>query len=147
MRFQVPDDCYLLTRIDIITNCGCGLLGNYFGDSPELFVRDMMPEIKWVEWNFRAKKWEDVENHKRYFEWLSEVLGVRKKEDWLNVTYADVGRLHGLSLIESYYGGKLNDFLATFVEEFEDMVKSFPDVQKWMGDVIVELIPGRCGIK
>jgi len=109
--FEVPQGLYSLTKQMVIERGGARLL-NYFMNSPQNLVTKLNPELNWIDWMFKKNhKWMDVENHKKYFQWLGEELGFREEKDWRNLGHTHVLRLNGETLIKRYYGGSLMKFV------------------------------------
>jgi len=145
MRIQCPEGCYSMTQKEINARGGSWLL-KFYRCSPELFVRNMVPEIKWITWWFRGnKKWEKVEDHLKYFKWIGEELGFKTKEAWMKLTLFDVQRLNGGVLIREYYGNSVRLFVKTFLGMEEKVAKK--DLQMRMMDVVFFLLPKHTPIK
>ena len=50
----------------------------------------MHPEYKWLPWKFDTvphRFWEDINNVKRYVQWLGDQLNIKTMEDWYQVSY------------------------------------------------------------
>jgi len=77
-----PQSFYSLTLVDFKKNYGSRITRIY-RDSTQAIVTELNPEMKWSRWLFRRnRKWENMHNHKKYFDWVGEEMGFEKKEDW-----------------------------------------------------------------
>jgi hypothetical protein len=52
--------------------------------------------------------WENVANHKLYFDWLGGELNVKTPEDWNRVTIDKVAEHGGSGLLMNYYNNSLS---------------------------------------
>jgi len=144
LRHEIPQHLYSISILDISSNYGTSLLKHHYGNSLEKFVTGLNPEFDWIEWMFKGtRKWEDLENHKRYFDWLGEELSFTKPSHWQALSYADMIRLNGLSLVEKYYNGCVNEFIFSHLDNYRawDREERKRVMQKWMHDLINELLP------
>src|SRR5690606_1900748 len=62
-------------------------------------------DTTWFPWlfrNFQCNVWENLENHKLYFDWLSEKLEINCQYDWYRVQMSDIWRNYGTNLLKCY---------------------------------------------
>ena len=67
------------------------------------------PEHDWIIWKFvyvPKKFWENIENQRKYFDWLAKELNVKQPDDWYKVTLSHVDEFHGSGVLD-YYSGSL----------------------------------------
>jgi hypothetical protein len=58
----------------------------------------MRPDHDWQEWRFVTSTkhlWDNVENHRRFIEWVGKKLGVEELKDWYGVSAEQVDKLGG----------------------------------------------------
>jgi len=141
LMFLIPFDLYSLSQLQVMENKGKMMLKHFFENSPEILVKKLKPQLKWMTWMFKGNhKWEDKKNHKRFFEWIGKELGIETPTQYYSLTYSDLNRLGGRSLIQTYYGGSVNLFLKTQLKiERVDTVRR--EVQKCMTDFVGQLLP------
>jgi hypothetical protein len=55
---------------------------------------NIYPDYPWHPWKFESPApkgfWTDIQNQKKYFDWLGEQLGVKTMDDWYNVKYSSI---------------------------------------------------------
>jgi hypothetical protein len=90
LGYKTFDEWYAITREDVLTNHGLGLIALKYGASAPKAIMSVFSEHEWLEWRFtkvQQNYWSNTENRKAYLEWLASQLGVEKMEDWYNVTW------------------------------------------------------------
>ena len=105
LGFTKLDDWYGLTQQHFRDNGGNGLLANYYRNSPVDAVCEFKPNRQWDEWKFHATPqgfWSKKVNRKRYMDWLSKRLRIRKPEDWYRVTRQDFYEHDGAVFLKWY---------------------------------------------
>jgi very-short-patch-repair endonuclease/ABC-type Zn uptake system ZnuABC Zn-binding protein ZnuA len=128
LRFTEPEHWYKITQNSINNNHGCGLLGHYYDSSPILFVKIIYPHYEWLEWKFGMVShgfWQDINNHKRYAEWLGNELGFTEPEHWYKITQNSINNNHGCGLLGIYYNGSPILFLRGVFPEYEWLETKF----------------------
>ncbi len=66
----------------------------------------IFPEYNWVPWKFNRVPtgfWDDIENHKKFFNWVAKEKNIQKPADWQRVTLDDITQLGGRGLLMSKY--------------------------------------------
>jgi aromatic ring-cleaving dioxygenase len=114
LNYKNMEDWYKITAKDIHSNHGCGLLHNYYNNSPLQFLKSVFPQERWLPWKFTMapmNTWENKENHKTYAIWLGEKLNYKKMEDWNKITLKDIHSNHGRGLLNNYYNDSPLQFL------------------------------------
>jgi hypothetical protein len=56
-------------------------------------LQAVFPEQQWHPWRFSQVPvgyWEDMENQRKYFDWLAKRLKITRPDDWYNVSLSDV---------------------------------------------------------
>lgn len=90
------------------------------------------PEYTWHVWKFKepAPKgfWSDLANHKLYFDWLGELIGVKTLEDWYTVRGSDILATGQARLFENYYSNSLFKALSTLYPQHNWKVWRFAQV-------------------
>lgn len=104
LHYQQLDDWYRVKASDFIKNYGRPLLRHY-RDSVAATVIAVVPRSQWCEWMFTRvppRFWDDVENRRRYVQWLGRRLGYREMADWAQVSRKDFKDHFGGWLIMKY---------------------------------------------
>lgn len=121
LGYKTPEDWYKVTQKDFTSNKGRQLL-KYYQDSPSVVVMDYFSEYDWKEWLFVKTPqnfWENQENHRRYMQWLGDMLGFKKPEDWYKITYKDFLSHKGGGLLQSYYQNSPTVAVREHLPEYE----------------------------
>lgn len=111
--FKSEEDWYKLTRKMVLDVGGAELI-KYYDQSPIKLLRSTFPDYDWKPWllpNPPRNYWQNLDNLKLYFDWLSEKLGIKTLEDWYKIDYKN--------LYEFGFGGKA--YL------YQSLVKIYPD--------------------
>jgi len=138
MDLSSPRELYSLTIKDLATHHGGGLLYTYFNNSPLEFVKRLKPEFAWNNWWFKGNwKWDKAENHRLFFDFLSQELGVKKVEDWYTcLTAENIIKLGGTHLLKQHYGDSPFTFLSAMTPNHKWVIWKFPCVPsgfwKWV---------------
>eukprot|EP01122_Echinamoeba_exundans_P013192 TRINITY_DN5720_c0_g1_i1.p1 TRINITY_DN5720_c0_g1~~TRINITY_DN5720_c0_g1_i1.p1 ORF type:complete len:311 (+),score=40.76 TRINITY_DN5720_c0_g1_i1:75-1007(+) len=88
---------------------------NYCGGSFVNALKETYPAHEWQEWRFaKVPKgfWKDLDNRKRYFNWVGQQLKLQTREDWYGVTYNQVAGLGANGILQSQYNSSLSEALA-----------------------------------
>jgi len=96
---KIEDFCSISTQ-SIIKHKGCGLIEYY--KSPYGIARFAFPEHEWLPWKFgrvSSQFWDNLENLKRYLEWLSKRLGYINIEDYYRISRKDFKNNYGSGLL------------------------------------------------
>lgn len=105
LGYRVLNDYYQIQTSDFRANRGSGALLHCWGSSSVTAVITTFPDQQWHEWLFVScprSFWADPENHRRYMKWFGEQCGIRKPDDWYNVTNRDFRKLKGGAFLLHY---------------------------------------------
>jgi hypothetical protein len=97
-------DWYTITRQDLISRNGGGLLRHYFDDSASTAVMLSFPSHPWLPWKFqRAPKgyWNILENRKKFLAWYAEQNKIKEPDNWYQVQTDDISKAGGAPLLGS----------------------------------------------
>jgi hypothetical protein len=103
----IPEQWCDLTAGDIKTNKELWALVKRYGGSIIKTLYDIYPEYEWKPWKFRHFSvphgyWDNLDNQKKYFNWLSNILGINKTSDWYSISRNDVISRGGATLLNKY---------------------------------------------
>jgi hypothetical protein len=73
---------------DVLRVGAAGILAKY-NNSLIQMLSILFPEQEWIPWKFVGcpkNFWEDVNNHKKFIEWLAIELNIKDMNDWYNVS-------------------------------------------------------------
>ena len=79
-------------------------------DSLYSALKSIYPNYEWIPWKFQRipkNYWLNIENQRKYFNWLSNKLNIKSNEDWYNVKLSDIENNGGSSLLKNYYENSL----------------------------------------
>jgi len=145
LNLMSPHAFYSLSQIAIFTNYGKGLLDQYYNNSPENLVKQLHPELVWINWEFKHNaKWNSTESHKKYFEWIGEKMGFTEPHHYTSLTFSQVQRLNGASLLLKYYNGRVDEFVHMQLKQSEMSFEKQNVSQNLMGDTLDFLFPNYC---
>ena len=95
MNFKDKSDWYSITIKEIKNNGGSGLLNRY-NDSLQYALESIYPNYEWIPWKFNQTPknyWLNIENQRKYFNWLSNQLNIKSNEDWYNIKLEKINSL------------------------------------------------------
>ncbi|MCP4659822.1 MAG: hypothetical protein GY856_30840 [bacterium] len=116
LRYDDPDDWYLITGCDFYDH-GLGGLLRYYNGSPIAAVTDLLTERVWEEWlSHQLPKgyWTNRRNRRRYLDWLGEELGFAEPGDWTRLTRSDLESNRGSTLFKLFDNSVRAVLLNTF---------------------------------
>jgi len=128
--YKSREDWYATTTKSFADNYGYGLLALRFNGSPTTAVKYLFPAGKWYEWKFAFCPngfWHDPENRRRYLVWLGRELGIKRYEDWYDVTQDKLEKRYGAGLLDFCNGSQAKAIVEAFpryrwdVEKFSYM--------------------------
>jgi len=128
LGYKTMEDWYKITVQQINDNHGCGLLGNYYHNSPSQFVKAMFPDYEWIPWKFDVTAsgvWKDNTNHTKFSIWLGEKLGYKTMEDWYKITKQQIADNYGCGLLGNYYNGSPSKFVKAMFPDYEWVMSKF----------------------
>ncbi|MEX0652972.1 MAG: hypothetical protein WD534_18620 [Phycisphaeraceae bacterium] len=121
LGFRKPDDWYRLTRRHFREHGGAAMLRVIPGGSPHDAVRELFPDRDWLEWRFvRVSNgyWQEPGHRKRYLAWLGRELGYQRKDDWYQLTRADLRATGGGAMLSSCYNNSLLNMLEDLMPHY-----------------------------
>ncbi len=119
MGYTHQDDWYKLTTSIIYNNKGRDLINKYYHGSHIKFLQTIFPEYEWLEWKFNRVPngfWRNIENHKKYANYLGQILKYTKMEDWYNIIGDDISNNNGCGLSHYYDDSPIKFLRAVFPE-------------------------------
>lgn len=114
------DDWYKITSNDLAQNGGYSLLSEYNGSATRA-IMGAYEGHEWFPWKFQYVPdgyWNDMQNQKKFFEWLGKELKYDKMENWYN--------LKGSTVIERGGGGLLHRYRGSVVGAVQAVFPSYP---------------------
>ena len=123
LGFKTNEDWYGLKISHFRKHSGRGFFHEM--KSPLNALNDFKPKVNWLPWrvnNVPHGYWKKRENRLTFMKWLGKQLGIKKKDEWYDVT-AKVFRDHDGNGFLTYYGGSPS----------EAIMDCFPDYawQRW----------------
>ena len=123
------DGLYNLVLTDFHKN-NCGRLATLYKHVPEMLIT-LFPEFEWLLWKFKQVPtgfWDDIQNQKKYIEWLRIQLNITRIEEWYNITNKDFVKNSGQGLLLKFYEGSIYKAISTILNEYEWYPWLFPKV-------------------
>src|SRR5690349_21566900 len=115
------DDWYQITVSHIHENGGQGLL-NMFHGSLYRALLSVYPHHSWMAWRFQQSVphgyWDNMENQRKFMDWLGRELGYKKQEDWYRITWMEISNHGGSGLLSHRYGNSPYNMLKTIYFDF-----------------------------
>jgi hypothetical protein len=105
-----------ISKGQIATNGGGGLLRLYYSDSPAAFVSAVFPEFQWIPWHFPFVPrgfWEDLNNQRTYLDWVGQQVRYQTWEDWYQVNSDTVVNHFGGGLLGTHYNNSAAQLVMT----------------------------------
>lgn len=121
LGFRRPEDWYRITTDDVKRNRGGGLMKYQWNSSIITGVRECFPEYDWKDWLFQMcprSYWKDPQHHRAYMDWLARQLGIRRPEDWYQVTNRDFTRHKGGAFL-LHYDSTISKAVMAYLPEYD----------------------------
>jgi hypothetical protein len=128
LGIQQQSDWYSYSGREVIAKSGIPEFLDKYGQSLLKALRSVYSEFEWNPLLFQQVPhgyWKSPENQRRFFDSISEQLGVKKQEDWFRVTNAQVEERGGNGVLH-YYNYSLMKALQAAYPEFQWEPPSFP---------------------
>ena len=87
LGINIPENWKQLD-VEKVVERGGGDILKLYGNSLLKALQNIFPDHHWKLWRFdqvSKELWEDVKNHREYFDWVGKELGVQKLEDWYQI--------------------------------------------------------------
>ncbi|WP_040767800.1 hypothetical protein [Novipirellula maiorica] len=120
LGIQGKEDWYRVTKNDFTRHGGLGLLNNYYGCSVAAALHEFKPLMQLDEWRFETVPqgfWNDLENRRRYMDWLGFKLKIRTPELWYGVSVHDIREHYGTTLL-TMCGGSIYRMVSEYLPKF-----------------------------
>ncbi len=65
-------------------------------------MRTVIDASTWWE-NKNFTYWNNIQNQRLFFDWISNKLSIRHPDDWYRITRNQIGRYGGSTLLQTYY--------------------------------------------
>jgi hypothetical protein len=111
---------YRITKSQLIEKGGGALLTLY-GNCVSKVLQHVYPELGLLPWKFEtvaAGFWNNLKNHRDYFEWLRKELAIQRPQDWYHFKISDLNDTGGRALITRYYANSLAKAVTSVFPEF-----------------------------
>jgi hypothetical protein len=107
LNITKPEDWYNVNTSSISKKGAGIILQRYYGGYLSEALRHIYPEYKWQPWRFDRIVpgfWSKEENVEWYLDWLASELGIIHRQDWAYVTFDELRKYKGASLLKKYGG-------------------------------------------
>jgi len=135
LNIQRVQDWYeRLTKVNVIKCGGGGLISKYYKGSLILFLKTMIPDHEWQLWKFNSVPqgfWKHIDSRVAFFEWLCERVNMFIPEQLYFLSYRDIWKNGGLSLLHLMYRSSPEEFVVSLNPEFAWMEWCFRCKNKW----------------
>jgi very-short-patch-repair endonuclease len=126
LKYEISEDWYNISREIIMQNYGNGLINTY-GGSYQKILNTIYPELKLIPWKFNSVPmnfWNDLENQKKYTEWIFKELKYKTMEDFYELTIEAIRINYGAGLMQKY-GNSVFKLLQKVYPEYKWELKKF----------------------
>ena len=92
-----------IEEINIID--GSGLLINIIIIHYNQHLKSIYPNYEWIPWKFHQipkNYWSNIENQRKYFDWLSNQINFKSNEDWYKLKREILIKYNGSGLLKIY---------------------------------------------
>eukprot|EP01121_Diplochlamys_sp_Union-15-3_P001783 TRINITY_DN11551_c0_g1_i1.p1 TRINITY_DN11551_c0_g1~~TRINITY_DN11551_c0_g1_i1.p1 ORF type:complete len:459 (+),score=59.77 TRINITY_DN11551_c0_g1_i1:87-1463(+) len=127
------EDWYNLNAEQVVRHGGKRLLYYYYNGSVVEALLSIYPQYQWKMWNFKQvpyNYWQNVDNHRLFFDDLGKSLGIKVQEDWYKITQKSIVNHGGKYLLARYYNGSPVQAITTVYSHLEWNVFMFQNVPK-----------------
>jgi hypothetical protein len=76
------------------------------------------PERTWYPWLFGRVPtgyWDDINNERRFFDWIAQKLGILQHQDWAKVTMKHLKDIGAFHYVSHKYGENLFKGMARYI--------------------------------
>jgi hypothetical protein len=136
-----PSHWYAFDCTVVDTNCGNGLLQNYYNHSLSALLQYVYPDYHFKGFMFTKAPsgyWDNDSNIIQYLHYLGNIIGVSSNDDWYNVSLHDFINNKGSGLIDKY--GSYIKVITTHIHHEWDIQKFHTaGYSKWQINMLNEL--------
>jgi hypothetical protein len=113
-------------RKDIAKIGGSGIMAKY-GNSVVKMLENLFPGQEWLPWKYNCPKefWGNVNNQRKYLDWLGIQINVKEMSDWYKIARKDFIENDGRYLLNKYNGSPSSVVTSIYSEYNWDLYK-FP---------------------
>jgi very-short-patch-repair endonuclease len=104
LEYKSIEDWYKLTEDLLRSNYGRGLL-NVYNDITYNVISNIFVTYEWLPWKFEKTYrgfWKDLNNQRKYMDWLFKELKYETLEDFYKITFEDIVNNYGNNFRKSY---------------------------------------------
>ena len=118
LNYEKMDDWYNITSKNLKDNYGSVIIKKY--GFIIKFLKSVFPEYEWIEWKFNSVPngfWSDINNRKKFLEWLKQKLKYEVMEDWYNLTTQIIKENGGITIL-GYYNNSLIQMIKSYFPNY-----------------------------
>lgn len=81
-------DLFLKSDFQDWHNTDASLIRSKYNNSPALLLAKVYPDYEWLPWKFSwcpRNHWEDIDNQRKYMNWLAKELHIKEMSDWYKI--------------------------------------------------------------
>jgi very-short-patch-repair endonuclease len=133
-NYKNYEDWYKCTRTVLEKHCTTIFFYNFKGKN----IVDLLNiycdnEYEWIPWKFKQAPgnfWDEINNHKKYMDWLFKELKYETMEDWYKIRSEDIIKNNGSGLIANKYNSSAILMIKTVYPEYNWITWKFNQVCK-----------------
>jgi hypothetical protein len=131
---QCAEDWYKLKETKVLER-GADVVLQQYEYSLFMALSKLYPTVLWDGWRFHhtpRRFWEDVKNHKRFFQSIGKQLGIKNYGDWYQLKITDGKQKETLEgILQRFYCGSLIKALVTVFKGKICLIPLLPIVIRW----------------
>lgn len=93
-----------------------------YNNSLQALLSAVFPDYEWLPWKFDQcprNYWNNVENQRRFVDWVGNQLGVKEMSDWYKYTLQQFTSFGSSGLIYNHYNSSLYLLLSSIYPNYE----------------------------
>jgi len=122
LGYTSPEDWYQITRKNFNENKGGGLIVHGYSSHLLRAPMELYPEYDWKPWLCKVTPrtfFTEIENRKRFLDWIAEQEGFESMESWYMMKRSDFELYTGGAVINNYYGGSPRKAICDIYPEYD----------------------------
>jgi hypothetical protein len=85
-------------------------------------LQSLYPDYDWIQWKFvhvPIGYWNDIQNRRKFFDFLGKKLNIVAMDDWYSVKQSDITQEGGHGMLYLYYNNSVCDALKNVYPDYD----------------------------